>query len=243
MPTPSGGARGPWYVPAALRGTRRNARYVRLRVAGCLALVLALGTGLSACGGGSSDANQTAGVYRAQVVTAKFPTSQLLAQTSLLRIGVRNTGDKTIPNLTVTVSIGGAAGRTSALPFTIHDPQPGLAQPDRPVWVLAQSYPRLAGSGRSSGATTSNPKTFTFGPLKPGATTEAVWKLVAAKAGDYALLYAIDAGLGGAAKAETAAGTQPGGSFAVHIEGKPPNTIVNGKGQVIIIPEGKSAGR
>lgn len=177
------------------------------------------------------------------MVKAQFPTSQLLAQTSMLRIGVRNTGDKTIPDLTVTISVGGVAGRTSSLPFTIHDPQPGLAQPDRPVWVLAQSYPRFAGSGRTAGAQTSNPKTFAFGPLKPGATTEVVWKLVAAKAGDYPLLYEIDAGLDGAAKAETAAGTQPGGSFAVHIEAKPPNTIVNGKGQVIILPEGKNAGR
>ncbi len=178
------------------------------------------------------------------MVKAQFPTSQLLAQTSLLRIGVRNTGDKTIPNLTVTVSVGGLAGRTSALPFTIHDPQPGIAQPDRPVWVMAQSYPRFAGSGRAAGAQTSNPKTFAFGPLKPGAGTEVVWKLIAARPGDYTLLYGIDAGLGGAAKAETAAGTKPGGTFAVHIERKPPNTIVNGKGQVIILPKGESgAGR
>ena len=35
-----------------------------------------------------------------------------------------------------------------------------------------QSYPRLAGSSEPGGATTSNRKTFDFGPLKPGATTE-----------------------------------------------------------------------
>jgi hypothetical protein len=178
-----------------------------------------------------------------QVVTAEFPTSQHLAQTSLLRIGVRNTGRKTVPALTVTISIAGPEGQTSSLPFGIHDPQPGLSQPDRPVWVLAQNYPRLAGASQRAGAQTASPKTFEFGPLKPGATTEAVWKVTASKPGNYVLLYKIDAGLSGTAKAETATGTQPGGSFAVRISSVPPNTTVNGKGQVVIIPNGKGAGR
>ncbi len=199
---------------------------------------------LAACGGGSSsDANQPAGTYRVQVVTAKFPTSQRLAQTSLLRIGVRNTGRKTVPALTITASIAGREGQTSSLPFGIHDPQPGLSQPDRPVWALALSYPRPAGSTHRGGAQTSSPKTFEFGPLKPGATTEAVWKLTAVKAGDYTLLYEVDAGLGGTAKAETATGTQPGGSFAVRISSVPPNTIVKGNGQVVVIPKHKGGGR
>ena len=188
--------------------------------------------------------NQAAGTYRVQVVkAAKFPTSQLLAQTSLLRIGVRNTGDRTIPDLAVTISVGGLAGRTSALPFTIHDPQPGLAQPDRPVWVLAQSYPRFAGSSRRAGAQTSNPKTFAFGPLKPGATTEAVWKLVAAKAGDYPLLYESTPGSAAPPRPRPRREPNPVARSRCTSSRKPPNTIVNGKGQVIILPEGKSAGR
>ena len=195
------------------------------------------------CGGrSSSDANQPAGTYRAQVVTASFPTSQLLAQTSLLRLGVRNTGDKTIPALTVTVSIAGKEGADSSLPFAIHDPQPGLAQPDRPVWVLAQSYPRLAGSS-PAGATTSNPKTFAFGPLKPGATTEAVWKLTAVKAGDYTLLYGVDAGLSGTAKAETAAASPPGGSFVARSPTCRRTRTSTTAARSSIVPEGKSAGK
>ena len=62
---------------------------------------------LAACGGSSSDANQPGGTYRVKVVTAQFPTEQRLGQTSLLRIGVRNTGRKTVPALTVTASIAG----------------------------------------------------------------------------------------------------------------------------------------
>jgi hypothetical protein len=194
---------------------------------------------VASCGGGSSDANEPAGTYRVKVVTAKFPTAQSLAQTSLLRIGVRNTGRKTVPALVVTASIAGKEGQTSSLPFGIHDPQPGLSQPDRPVWALAQNYPRLAGSSHRAGAQTSSPKTFQFGPLKPGATTEAVWKLTASKSGNYILLYKIDAGLSGTAKAETATGTQPGGSFAVRISSVPPNTTVKGNGQVVVIPNHK----
>ena len=83
---------------------------------------------------------------RARSTEASFPTEQHLGQTSLMQLGVRNTGEKTVPALTVTISIAGEEGQTSSLPFGIRDPQPGLAQPDRPVWVLAAGYPRLAGS-------------------------------------------------------------------------------------------------
>jgi hypothetical protein len=199
---------------------------------------------LAACGGGSSsDANQSAGTYAVKVASARFPTSQRLAQTSQLQIGVRNTGAKTIPALTVTVSIAGRQGRSSSLPFGTRSPQPGIAMPDRPVWVLAEHFPKLAGSAESAGAQTTNPKTFDFGPLRPGATTEAVWKLTAVKAGRYTLLYRIAAGLSGAAKAQTAGGVAPGGSFRVAISSAPPNTIVTDNGEVVEINQQKRCGR
>ncbi len=195
---------------------------------------------LAACGGeSSSDANERAGTYDVRVTTASFPTEQRLGQTSLLRLGVRNTGDKALPALTVTVSIAGREGRASSLPFGIRDPQPGLAQPDRPVWVLAETYPRLAGSSKPGGASTSNRKTFSFGPLKPGATTEAVWKLSAVKAGRFTLLYRIDAGLSGAVKAETTGGVAPGGSFVTEISAVPPDTEVTDSGEVIEKPRSR----
>jgi hypothetical protein len=194
---------------------------------------------LAACGGSSSDANQPAGTYPVKVTTAQFPTAQRLGQTSLLRLGVRNTGGKTIPALTVTVSIAGREGQASSLPFGVHDPQPGLAQPDRPVWVLAEHFPKLAGSSEPGGAGTSNRKTFDFGPLKPNDTTNAVWKLSAVKSGRYTLLYRIDAGLSGTAKAETTGGVAPGGSFAVRISSVPPNTIVTDSGEVVEIGKAK----
>jgi hypothetical protein len=199
---------------------------------------------LAACGGGaSSDANEAAGTYQVKVTAASFPTEQRLGQTSLLQLGIRNSGDKTVPALAVTVTIAGDAGRESSLPFGIRDPQAGLAQPDRPVWVLAATYPRLVGSSEPGGATTSNRKTFDFGPLKPGETTRALWKLSAVKAGDFTLLYRIDAGLSGSAKAETSGGVAPGGSFATTITQELPETEVTDDGEVVEIQQQKSAGK
>jgi hypothetical protein len=189
---------------------------------------------LGACGGeSSSDANEPAGTYRATVTRASFPTEQKLGQTSLLRLGVRNDGDKTIPALVITIGIGGKEGTTSSLPFGIHDPQVGLAQSDRPVWILAASYPRLAGSSEPGGTSTSNPKTFDFGPLKPGKTVNAIWKLSAVRAGKYTLLYRVDAGLSGSAKAETDGGVAPGGTFVTEITSDLPETEVTDNGEVV----------
>ena len=77
--------------------------------------------------------------------TPSSRAKQSLGQTSLLKLGVRNESEDTIPALTFTISVAGKAGEGSTLPFGIRDPQPGLAQPDRPVWVLAEGYPKLAG--------------------------------------------------------------------------------------------------
>jgi hypothetical protein len=197
---------------------------------------------MAACGESSSDANQQAGNYDVRVTEASFPTEQNLGQTSLLRLGVRNTGRKALPALTVTVSIAGKEGQDSSLPFGIRDPQPGLAQPDRPVWVLAQTYPRLFGSSDPGGASTSNPKTFSFGPLKPGATTKAVWKLSAVKAGHFTLRYEVGAGLSGTAKARTTGGVAPGGSFVTKISAALPDTEVTDSGEVIEKPKQRQRG-
>jgi hypothetical protein len=222
--------------PPAVGGHRTHASRSRLRSLTTGLLVAALAASIAACGGeASSDANEASGNFPVKVTRAEFPTSQRLGQTSLMRLGVRNTGHKTIPALTVNVSIAGKEGQTSTLPFAIRDPQPDLAQPDRPVWVLSARYPRFAGSSEPAGAETSNQKTYDFGPLKPEGRVDLVWKLNAVKAGRYTLLYAIDAGLSGQAKATAAGGVQPGGSFTVQISGKPYATEVKPNGEVVPI--------
>jgi hypothetical protein len=200
---------------------------------------------LAACGeSASSDSNETAGTYHLKVTEAEFPTLQRLGQTSLLQLGVRNTGKKTVPALTVTFSIAGKEGADSPLPFGVRDPQVGLAQPERPVWVLAQTYPRLAGSSEPGGATTSNRRTFSFGPLKPGKTVDAIWKLSAVRQGKYTLLYEVGAGLTSETKAKTSGGVAPGGTFRAEISQELPETEVTDSGEIVEIkksgqPEGE----
>jgi hypothetical protein len=218
-----------------LPGTGGESRRPRLRRSGAgLTVGILCAALVSACGGGGErqDANEPSGKFPVDIVTANFPTRQRLAQTTFLRLGVQNTGRKTVPSLAVTISIAGKQGEDSVRPFSIRDPQVGLAVPDRPVWILENGYPRLAGSSLPAGAQTANAKTFDFGPLKSGKKVEAVWKVTAVKSGNYKLTYQVDAGLSGKAKAVTADG-RPVGSFAVQISSVPPQTGVNGKGQVV----------
>jgi hypothetical protein len=205
------------------------------------ALGLALSLAPLACGGSSG--HEATAKYPVKVVTASFPAKQRLGQTSLMRIGVRNTGRHTVPALTVSIGIKGKEGETASLPFAIHDPQPGLAQPDRPVWVLALHYPKLAGSSKNGGAEGAERKTFNFGPLKPGATREAIWKLSAVRAGTYTVVYKVDASFDGSARAVTAGGVEPGGSFTATISTAPPETIVTDNGEVVEIQRGHKHGR
>ena len=195
--------------------------------------VLALA--VAGCGGGGGerqDESEPTGKFPVRIVTSSFPTRQRLAQTSLLRIGVQNTGSKPVPSLAVTISLD----KNALNPFSVFDTQPGLADPDRPVWVLENDYPKLVGSTRSAGAQTANDKTFDFGSLEPGDTVEAVWKVTPVQAGVYTLDYQVDAGLTGKAKAVTAGGGPPTGSFSVRISDQPPQTRVNDQGEVVIVP-------
>jgi hypothetical protein len=195
---------------------------------------------LGACGGGSPSAeDEPSGIFKVKVTDASFPSLQRLGQTSLLHLGIRNAGNRTIPGLTVSFTIKGQQGEDSSLPFGYSDPGPEVAQPDRPVWILAATYPRLLGSSDPGGASTSSPKTFAFGPLKPGRTTSAVWKLSAVRAGKYTLLYDVDAGLGGEAKAETSGGVTPGGTFVAEVSDRLPETEVTDNGEIVEIEKGK----
>jgi len=223
-----------------LRGTGRHSRHTRLQAIATGFVALTAAALLGACGGsGSSSDNEPTGTFHVKVTEASFPTSQKLGQTALLKLAVRNTGKRTVPGLAVSFTIAGKAGVNSSLPFGVVDPQPELAQPDRPVWVLAQTYPRLHGSSKPGGASTSSPKTFSFGELKPGATTTAIWKLSAVRSGKYTLLYSVDAGLSGKAKAETGNGVRPGGSFATEISERLPETEVTDSGEIVEVKKGK----
>jgi hypothetical protein len=234
-----------WYVARALRGPGGESRRTRLRRAGAGFVAGALSVALLACGGDKErqDEAEPAGKYPVEIVSASFPPRQRLAETSFLRLGVTNAGEKELPALAITISIAGEEGEAALQPFSVRDPQPGLAIPDRPVWILESEYPQLAGTSENAGAQTANEKTFDFGALEPGETTEAVWKVTPVRPGSYTLTYRVDAGLHGKAVAVTEDGSPPAGSFAVTITDVPPQTRVNDAGQVVEIPSGGGQGR
>ena len=228
----------PWYVHPGLRGRGETRQAGHGRVAGFAALAATFL--LAGCGGGEErqDVDEVERTYPMEIVTSEFPTRQRLAERTQLRIGVRNDGDRPIPDLAVTISLSGPEGRNSLEPFSIRVPDPNLAVPDRPVWILESGFPQLAGADEAAGATTANQKTFAFGELPPGETLSAVWEVTPVRTGDWRLTYQVDAGLFGKAKAETPDGSVPLGSFAVRISDEPTQTRVDGQGNVVPIPAG-----
>ena len=212
-------------------------------------LVLLLATigsafALGACGSSdeSQDANEPSGDYEVEITASEFPTEQRLAETSDLVLGVENTGTETVPELAFTIfttegSAAGAEDSTADGSFNFRSDQPGLANPNRPVWVLENKYPRFVGEPPPkgiSGGFRAQTNTFGFGPLEPGETKKVVWELTPVKAGTYTVNYIVAAGLDGNAKAVTASGDEVKGEFVVEITDVPPKARVNNKGKVVI---------
>ena len=105
------------------------------------------------------------GDYPVEVLAADFAAKQTIAETYDLKLAVRNSGDETIPAMAVTINL---PGEGSTLAFDYRDDQVGLARPQRPVWVLEEGYPKLAGTVGRGGAGTANKRTFNFGEVKAG---------------------------------------------------------------------------
>jgi hypothetical protein len=267
----AGRVRGMLPAPLEESASTARPLKARYRVAiGAMAALLA--TGVASCGGGErQDEDEPSGKFPVQVTSADFPTNQRLAQNTNLTLSVRNTGDETIPDLAITIfttSDESTAEGTSAteegtttdgetdtsgttaeqqLPvasgsFSVRSEQEGLAIPSRPVWILEQGYPRLAGQTSSAGAEAAQTNTFSFGALAPGETREMVWNVTPVQPGTYTVRYRVAAGLQGKAKAVTADGSVPEGEFVVRISNVPPQTRVDESGRVVPIKPGDIIG-
>jgi hypothetical protein len=173
---------------------------------GVVSSLLALA--FAGCGGGArQDANEPSGTFDVNVVRNSFPTAQHVARQSRLRIAVRNAGNKTIPNVAVTVK-----------GFTRRDTQPGLADPNRPVWIVDRG---------PVGGDTAYVGTWALGSLAPGRTRVFEWRVTPIRPGKYDVSYEIAAGLDGKAKARTKDGGRPVGNFKVSVSGKPADARVD----------------
>jgi hypothetical protein len=246
-------------LPAPLEESASTARPQRVRKRLGIGLLVALtAVGVSACGGSRQDANEPSGNFPVQIVSADFPSKQALAQNTNLTLSVENSGDKTIPDLAITIfttsnastsetqtsTTATQSGTTSTGPenlpqaqgsFSVRSQQPGLAIPSRPVWILEEGYPKLAGQAASAGAEAAQTDTYSFGPLPANQSKQIVWNVTPVQAGTFTVHYRIAAGLQGKAKAVTADGSVPEGEFVVRISSAPPQTRVNDSGQVVPI--------
>ncbi|MCB0870097.1 MAG: hypothetical protein KDB52_04620 [Solirubrobacterales bacterium] len=211
-----------------------------------LTLGLLLGT-LSAalfaagCGGGDDGgqfSNQATGEFPVEVIDATFEPVQTIAETYDLTIAVRNSGDQTIPAINAVINLPGLG---STLAFAYGDKQQGLAMNQRPVWVVEEGWPKLAGTTGRGGATTADRRTFEFGELKAGDTANMVWRVVAVRPGRYELAYQIGAGLGPDTIAVDASGNPPRGLLPVRISDFARLTEVNEKGQVVPVSRAEQA--
>lgn len=235
-----------WYVARALREEiatsaalpRRGpvARAAMLLSVGLLAL------GVTACGSEAErqDVDEPEGEFPIEVVSAKFQTEQRLAETSDLTMEIENSGDEPVPELAVTINTGdeGASGA-----FSVRSDQPGLADPNRPVWILENGFPKLAtpqlaskdlNAAPTSGSAAAQTNTFSFGSLPPGESREIVWRLTPVQNGTFTVRYEIAAGLSGKAVAVTDDGSPVEGEFVVTITDKPPQARVDDAGNVVV---------
>src|SRR5437764_4087158 len=234
--------------PVAACGDRDNRRFLthpvvcsrppmRRGAGRSFATVAALSAVLAvtACGSGArQDATEPTGKYPVQITTASFPTSQHLSQHTRLTLAIRNTGNKTIPDVVVTIcnatcTYPAPVGEgTSVAAFATYLNTPGVANHSRPVWVVEKPPGPCQGAagyscanGGAGGEVSADTNTWQGGRLKPGSTKSFTWSLTAVNPGRYTVAWEIDASLYGKAKAVGPNGSIPRGAFTVNIARRP----------------------
>jgi hypothetical protein len=164
------------------------------------ALAVSLALGLAACGEDRQDENEEEGTWKVDVISASFPGRQILADTTELKIKVRNADDRDVPNLAVTVD-----------GFDRREEDKQFAEPRRAIWVI-EDGPVNAGTAFTN--------TWAVGKVPAGQTRELKWKVTAVRAGTYTLRWKVSAGLDGKAKAQLVDGDPATGEFVVRVSDK-----------------------
>ena len=167
-------------------GTGRHSR-TRLRAIATGLIALAVAALLAACGD-FLRLQRTDGTYDVKVTEADLPDPPAAGPDLAAAAGDPQHRRKTVPGLTVTSRSRAGRAQTPRCRSASRS-RPEVAQPDRPVWVLAATYPRLLGSSDPGGASTSNPQDLRLRPAEARQDDQAVWKLSAVRAGKYTLIY------------------------------------------------------
>jgi len=173
------------------------------------------------------------------VTVAEFAPKQRLAETTDLELAFLNTGDETIPDLTLTIYTGDVKADGS---FNVRSEQEGLADPNRPVWILENDFPKFLEAGTSTkdldtaptaGAETSSTDTYVFGELAPDEEIHVVFRVTPVVPGTYTVHYEVAAGLDGNARAVTDTGEPVVGEFVATITDQPSASKVDEDGNVV----------
>lgn len=209
--------------------------------------VLAAALAVAACGSGSpQNANAPSGRFPVSV-TASFPAAQRLAEHTHMVVKVTNTGNKPIPDVTVTIcnvtcTYPAPVGEgTSVRAFSSYLNMSGVANHSRPVWVVERPPGPCGGAtgyscsnGGAGANTAADANTWQRGaPLKPGATAVFDWAVVAVAPGNYKVAWEVSGDLYGNARAVTTGGGIPRGSLPVTVNHAPAQSYVNDAGQVV----------
>jgi hypothetical protein len=210
----------------------------------CVPLLAVLATG---CGGGNTvkgerqDKDEPEGNFPVAVEEAEFPLNQELAETSKMRVVVRNAGNERIPNINVTVQCTDEKGGQNGS-FDRQIAGQSQADKNRPNFVVDE----IPGSTRPASRQQLDPlersnayvNTFTLGPLGANRTATFEWKVTAVRAGDFRLCYRVNAGLDGKAKAVPSSGSLPlRKEWQGTVSNAAPKTGVADDGTVTTLPE------
>ncbi|MGH8572179.1 MAG: hypothetical protein ACREX8_06340 [Gammaproteobacteria bacterium] len=184
---------------------------------------------LAGCGAAErQDEDEPEGEFAVDVTRASFPEKQRLAQSSNLVISVRNAGDRTLPNVALTVE-----------GLDYRDEEAGLSDPERPQFAV-NGLPREIGGFPEAkdaaplGCDTVYVDTWACGALRPGDERSFRFSVTAVKAGPYEIGWRVAAGLDGKARAVGARGRPLKGLFAGTVDDEPPDTRIGEDGRTVV---------
>ena len=202
--------------------------------------VAASGCGSTTAKGDRQDKDEPKGNFPVAVEEAEFPLRQELAQTSTMRVVVRNAGNQKVPNIAITVQCKDSKGGQNG---SFDRQVAGQSQSDknRPNFVVDQ----IPGAQRPASRQQLDPlersnayvNTYTLGSLRPNRTATFEWKVTAVRAGQFRVCYRVAAGLDGHAKAVPAQGSLPlFQEWQGNVSNAAPQTGVADDGTITTIP-------
>jgi hypothetical protein len=198
----------------------------------------------------SQDEDEPEGEFPVRVEEVSFPKKQKLAKDSRLTIEVRNVGDETISDISVTLD-----GFSKKLedPYDPGEVDPNVADPSRPVFVVDQSPVEFLRSrvpvdqslvdrevNPPYGRETAYVNTYSLGELAPKDTALFRWDVSAVEAGPYKLEYTVNVGLDGVAEAVSEGGEPLEGDISGVISDRSPAArVLSSDGETIVTRDGR----